>query len=909
MNNLCELNYCKMFLRNLHLHSVEIYVLENQKFHFKEKLCGFEQSKMEYYPKLYCILCNECDELYSDFKSNFTIKNKVYNDRLSSLFGTKKVIESFDKTNDFNFFEFFELDNSFLIGTKNEIISEMYEKYSLISELNNKIKELNKNKKNLQKEMESLNNNLSIEKNKNNELNNKLNKILNENKESKEKINKIIEQKENEKKLNENLSNKISELQSKGNQLNIEKKELKVNLAKKEKELLNLSKDNKNLGNNVEILKKNLILKENEVNEINKQLNEEKNNVKIISEKLKREERNNKELKNKLENISTNNNENVKKVLNQVEKEQQINKNLESKISELKEQEKENIKKKKELEIQLKNKEVELENIKKNIPQNIGLQFHSDCQTGEYDIILNIKSFKSLLCEGWEIKYNKKEGKQNYLTKKEKPTIVVGVIGNGNKGKSFILEILSRYTIPKGFNVKTEGLSIRYASREDQNIAILDSAGQETPLLKIEKNKCIREAPEKDFRKAEKKEQSENSNIETEESRDEKESCENKEKEEIIKIEKENKSKINMEPETEELEFEKYSRDKLLTEYFLQRFIIFKSNILILVVGNITLTEQKLLSRIKNEVRKLDKTKQIYVIHNLKDFTTDEQVNDYIENTLKKLYKVEIEECIYQNLMDDSYEDKNKYFNKYFIEKGKGVCHFIFINEFSDKVKADYYNKPTIKYIRQEISSIKEKDIFSIIDDCKQFLVKMSEEIMEETPKLEDLITIEDDKNDRIFLKNIKEINLKQFVIDEMGYTLYNESSEPKYSYYINKEDKLFYVNIELPGGGSIEPHINIRNSNYFFKYDGIKKGDELVENDKKSENKKLIGVKNLRKNNKFKVIIQIPCSTMQLKLENDEDLDDIGEMTNDGKGVYTFKYKIILLNEKKEKKKKVFEL
>ena len=46
-----------------------------------------------------------------------------------------------------------------------------------------------------------------------------------------------------------------------------------------------------------------------------------------------------------------------------------------------------------------------------------------------------------------------------------------------------------------------------------------------------------------------------------------------------------------MEPETEEIEFEKYSRDKLLTEYFLQKFIIFKSNILILVIGKITLTE------------------------------------------------------------------------------------------------------------------------------------------------------------------------------------------------------------------------------------------------------------------------------------------------------------------------------
>jgi hypothetical protein len=85
---------------------------------------------------------------------------------------------------------------------------------------------------------------------------------------------------------------------------------------------------------------------------------------------------------------------------------------------------------------------------------------------------------------------------------------------------------------------------------------------------------------------------------------------------------------------------------------------------LILLVGNITLTEQKLLSRIKTEISKLKKDKKIYIIHNLKDFTTDEQVNDYIENTLKKLYKIEINENIYQNLGDDG-EDENKFFDKY----------------------------------------------------------------------------------------------------------------------------------------------------------------------------------------------------------------------------------------------------
>ena len=108
------------------------------------------------------------------------------------------------------------------------------------------------------------------------------------------------------------------------------------------------------------------------------------------------------------------------------------------------------------------------------------------------------------------------------------------------------------------------------------------------------------------------------------------------------KIENEQK-KMNEESEDEKNnEFERYSRDKLITEFFLQKFILWKSDIVILVIGNISLTEQKLLYTIKQEVKNLDKNKQIFVINNLKEYTTEEQVNDYIENTLKKYVKLKL---------------------------------------------------------------------------------------------------------------------------------------------------------------------------------------------------------------------------------------------------------------------------
>ena len=453
--------------------------------------------------------------------------------------------------------------------------------------------------------------------------------------------------------------------------------------------------------------------------------------------------------------------------------------------------EKQNLGKNERLQNQLKNKEKELENVKNKISKNIELQFESDCKIGEYDIVLNITSFKDSVNGGWTVKY-RDGGKENYMKKKDENTIIAGVIGNVNKGKSFFLENLFGYKIPQGYNVKTEGLSIRYGSKKDHIIAILDSEGQETPLLKMEndyENKNIKKPiPDKVLPK------DSNDKI-----KDEKNTNNEKDKE-TLNINNIHKEQLNDDQisENEEIEFEKYLRDKLITEYFIQRFIIWKSDILILVVGNITLIEQKLLSRVKTEVSKLKSNKKIYVIHNLKDYTTDEQVNDYIENTLKKLYKIEINENVYQN-RDDQKDNNNKYFDKYFAEKGKKVSHFIFVNQYSER--AEYYNIPTIKYIQKVLEINQERHPFPILDDCKNFIVKISEEIMEEYPKLENLIMQEDDINDKIILKDFKEINLKKFVIDEMSYALNDMNNEPKYSYYINTEDKMFYVNLELPGG------------------------------------------------------------------------------------------------------------
>ena len=44
----------------------------------------------------------------------------------------------------------------------------------------------------------------------------------------------------------------------------------------------------------------------------------------------------------------------------------------------------------------------------------------------------------------------------------------------------------------------------------------------------------------------------------------------------------------------------------------------------------------------------------------------------------------------------------------------------------------EYYNKPTINFLKKEMESVKTRQKFPIINECKNFLIQLSEEIIEE---------------------------------------------------------------------------------------------------------------------------------------------------------------------------------
>jgi hypothetical protein len=169
-----------------------------------------------------------------------------------------------------------------------------------------------------------------------------------------------------------------------------------------------------------------------------------------------------------------------------------------------------------------------------------------------YDVIVSINSIKDIN-KGWKIKFSDRFNK-NYKNIVNSKVLKIGIIGNSNKGKSFILSKLSRINLPSGTSIRTEGLSIKYPDLgiyKNRRITLLDSAGLETPVISGEGENIISDNVSSD---------------------------------------------ITVNDVSER--FKEKSREKIITESFLQNYIIHNSDILIVVVGILTYSEQKILNRI-----------------------------------------------------------------------------------------------------------------------------------------------------------------------------------------------------------------------------------------------------------------------------------------------------------------------
>ena len=454
--------------------------------------------------------------------------------------------------------------------------------------------------------------------------------------------------------------------------------------------------------------------------------------------------------------------------------------------------------------------------------------------TDFYDVIVDIDSIKDIN-KGWPIKMSK-NGKNNYENFKNMDVLKIGVIGNANKGKSFLLSKISKINLPSGMSIKTEGLSIKYPDLrifKDRKIALLDSAGLETPVLVSNGD-----------------------------------------------LEKEKKNEL----------FREKSREKLITELFLQNYIVNNSDILIVVVDSLSFSEQKLLMKVKREMERSNRTMPLYIIHNLKTYTSKEQVQDYIENTLLKSATFTLVKG--ENISAKINNNSEKVYKYYEVDQNKSrtIFHLIYANENSPAGKI--YNPYVLNFIENSYQNIVGLKPFDIIGTIKERYIKLSKDIIEKIEK-DEKITMEsfdDSQPNLIKLKNESEIILKKCLIDELGFSNFKANGfEPKYNIFRDKENTKIIVRVEIPGNSHIKDELEKVGEYQIIKLSGEKIKDK--EPEKIEEN-----IFNMREYGRYS--LEIPFKDEKLSQLSDES-PSITKID----GVYILEYKIAEKQKPKERK------
>ena len=398
-----------------------------------------------------------------------------------------------------------------------------------------------------------------------------------------------------------------------------------------------------------------------------------------------------------------------------------------------------------------------------------------------------------------------------------------------------------RVEIPTGYSIETKGISIKYSQQnkgEEKGVCILDSAGFESPLLKNEHY----------FEDNWNKEILNGNGYENE----------NK---------LENYLKFNKKKE-------QLSRDKAHTERLIEQIIISLSDMIILVIGKLTRTEQRLITRIKNLAKKNDNNKinSIIIVHNLAQYNKIIEVEKHISQYLTQSATFELKKQ--QVIGIKKYENRH-----YFVEKPENaldidVYHYIMAKEGTEA--GDYYNDLAMELIKSKYNIFTKRNKIDIPRRIINIFSDLSEEILGEkinSEQLEIKNNIIKFKENNYISKNINNNFIIQttFIKQDGNYL---QRFEPKYSLYFYKdidenneeEKKYLLLRIEIPGNivkltaRSTDPQKEKYNG---IVIKGIKERDKFPE----QSNKYLKEINDNRNYDEFSYFIELKPSLVLNKM------------------------------------------
>lgn len=391
-----------------------------------------------------------------------------------------------------------------------------------------------------------------------------------------------------------------------------------------------------------------------------------------------------------------------------------------------------------ELKSENKNLKKELEKYKKKISHYENLDKNKNRKYKQkYDLAIKITSLNNIL-NGWDIKYGN-NSINKYLDMKNKDILLIGLIGLKNKGKSFILSKLFKENDYQ--KEENDNLYLKYmTNNKNFKLAIIDTPGIGRSLKK---------------------------NNERQKFDDEK----------YIK------------------ELEKYN---IQTDNFLINFILKKCNFVICTVGFLDFNEQQLINKLKTKDKEYKKEfkelKKIFIIHNLKELSTKEEIQGYINNVLMNslTFKViEKDGNLAQNI--SNINCNTKYYIENINDKEMEIYHLIVAKENTEA--GDYYNESTFTFLTHQYNSFHSYHKFDIIKELKEEIQLISKNLF--TKPITSLDDFENAEN-IIKLKNKFEYSYNSGENENTDFSYL--TLKPKYSYYkINNNTQLLVI-IEMPG-------------------------------------------------------------------------------------------------------------
>ena len=385
-----------------------------------------------------------------------------------------------------------------------------------------------------------------------------------------------------------------------------------------------------------------------------------------------------------------------------------------------------------------------------------------------YDVILNFSSFEQLKKEGWNANFTKL-GKKKFDKCIKENNIVIGILGNKNRGKSFLLGRilkLKEYENPNGFLVTTSGISCIFPKldKNDNTFITLDSAGKDNPLLQ---------------------------NV----------FFDSQDKNELIR---------------------NIARDQKVTEIALSDFIIQESDVLITVLEQLSFNEQEMLKNLINQLvmygikytKNKSTGKRLIVIHNLMNISTIKDINDFINETLLKSLTFTLETQNIKKLNINIYiQDLNQVKDKN--NKPKPIIEIIHVivgNDSNEEIKKTF-NEPAFEFIRKHIITEVGKK-FNILERFKNFIIENSKNYLEGKPFNENSLILgtETEKEGKIVIPitlspemESSKIIFKKFYINARGIHNFSSALEPRYSTDLIEIDNNYFIDIEFELPGKVE--------------------------------------------------------------------------------------------------------